>query len=217
MKHFHRVAVWDLPVRLFHWTLAALVAALWVTGEFGPLDLHLGLGPAALALVLFRLGWGVAGSRTARFGEFVRGPRGILAYLRAPAAPPLGHNPLGALSVLALLAMVGTQAATGLFTSDDIFTEGPLAHLVAAKTVSALSTLHRLGGKVLLALVGLHLAAILFYRVAKGENLVRPMLTGWKEAPPGTAGNSGGRAAPALALAALAAALVWGGLAIWGQ
>ncbi|HSV28809.1 MAG TPA: cytochrome b/b6 domain-containing protein, partial [Candidatus Omnitrophota bacterium] len=98
------IPVWDLPVRLFHWLLVALIGALWASGEFGKLDLHMLLGKAALALIVFRLAWGVAGSRTARFTDFVKGPRAIAEYLRRPYAV-VGHNPLGALSVLALLTL----------------------------------------------------------------------------------------------------------------
>lgn len=205
-------AVWDLPVRLFHWLLVALVAALWASGEFGKLDLHMTLGKAALALILFRLAWGFAGSRTARFTQFVKGPRAIADYLRRPF-PILGHNPLGALSVLALLALAFAQAVSGLFTSDDIFTEGPLTHLASGKAVSLLSTAHRTGFKLLLALVALHVGAIAFYRFVKKDDLVKPMITGSKEVPASLPGNQGGRLATALVLAAGSAAVVWGGIA----
>lgn len=210
------VKVWDLPVRLFHWTLVALVAALWASGEFGELDIHMQLGTGALALVLFRLAWGIVGSRTARFADFVRGPAAILAYLRTFDHGRIGHNPLGALSVLALLALVLAQAGSGLFTSDDIFTDAPLTHLVSAKTVSLMSSIHRIGFKVLLAVIGLHLAAIAYYRFVKKDDLIRPMITGRKAAPPETAENQGGNPLLALALAALAAALAWGGIAVAG-
>lgn len=210
------VKVWDLPVRLFHWLLVALVAALWASGEFGGLDIHMRLGAGALALVLFRLAWGVAGSRTARFAQFVRGPAAILAHLRGAVPARVGHNPLGALSVLLLLALVLAQAASGLFTSDDILTEGPLARFASADMVSLLSTVHRIGFKLLLAAVGLHLAAIAFYRLVKKENLVKPMITGSAPAPDGAEENSGGSPAVALLLAAASAAVVWGGLAAAG-
>mgnify|MGYP000874986996 CR=1 FL=1 len=210
------VKVWDLPVRLFHWTLVAVIAALWASGEFGKLDIHMQLGAGALALVAFRLAWGVVGSRTARFADFIRGPGAVLAHLRGALPARVGHNPLGALSVLLLLTLVLAQGVTGLFTSDDIMTEGPLAQFVSAKTVSLLSTVHRVGFKVLLAAIGLHLAAIAFYRLAKRENLLTPMITGTTSAPEGVDGNSGGNPLTALLLAAAAAALVWGGLALVG-
>lgn len=210
------VKVWDLPVRLFHWTLVAVIAALWASGEFGKLDIHMQLGAGALALVAFRLAWGVAGSRTARFADFIRGPGTVLAHLRGALPPRVGHNPLGALSVVLLLTLVLAQAVTGMFTSDDIMTEGPLAQFASAETVSLLSTVHRVGFKVLLAAIGLHLAAIAFYRLIKRENLLTPMVTGKTSAPEGVDGNSGGNPLVALLLAAAAAALVWGGLALVG-
>lgn len=207
-----RIPVWDLPTRLFHWLLVALIVTLWASGEFGKLDLHMLLGKAALTLLVFRLMWGFAGSRTARFADFVKGPARVLAYLRAPW-PVLGHNPLGAFSVLALLGLALIQGASGLFTSDDIFTEGPLVALVSGKTVSLLSSVHRIGFKVLMALAALHVGAIVFYRFVKNDNLVLPMITGTKRAKPGLEGNSGGNLPVALALLALSAGIVWGGVA----
>lgn len=210
--HSTRIPVWDLPVRLFHWLLVALMVALWASGEFGKLDLHMLLGKAALTLLLFRLMWGFAGSRTARFTSFVKGPGRILAYLRTPM-PVLGHNPLGALSVLALLTLALTQGMSGLFTTDDIFTEGPLVALVSSKTAALLSSVHRIGFKVLMALVAVHVGAILYYRIVKRDNLVLPMITGTKTAKPGLSGNDGGNPLVAVVLLAVSAAIVWGGIA----
>jgi cytochrome b len=208
--------VWDAPVRLFHWTLAFLVALLWATGQWGKLDIHMALGVWALVLVLFRLAWGVAGSETARFTHFVKGPGAILDYLaaaRAGAVRSIGHNPLGALSVLALLAVVGVQAASGLFTTDDIFTDGPLVQLASSKTVALLSTVHRIGGKVILALVAVHVAAVAFYTLVKKDDLLRAMITGTKQVPAGVGGIRFASSWLAAALFAAACALVWGGLA----
>jgi cytochrome b len=174
----HRIRVWDLPTRLFHWTLAALVVGSFVTVKTGAMVWHERLGCAALALVLFRVAWGFAGGRYARFASFVRGPGAVLGYLRAAVPPSPGHNPLGALSVLGLLAVVGFQAGSGLFTNDDIAFEGPLAKHVSGATSSLLTTLHRLNEKVIIALVALHLAAILYYRFGKKKDLVGPMLGG---------------------------------------
>lgn len=215
-----RVKVWDLPIRLFHWVLVALVAALWLSGELGHLDRHMLLGEIVLALLIFRLAWGVAGSPTARFSHFVRGPGAALAYLRAArsgAVRSIGHNPLGAYSVLALLALLLVQAVSGLFTSDDIFTEGPLAHLASAETVSLLSTIHRAGFKVLLAFIGLHLAAVVFYRVVKKDDLVRAMITGTKEVPTGVEGIRFRNPLLALVLLLVAGAVVWGVVAAFGN
>lgn len=211
------VRVWDLPIRLFHWALAALLAGLWLSGELGKLDHHMTMGSAVLALLLFRLSWGVAGSTTARFGHFVKGPRAIMDHLRGSGRTLIGHNPLGALSVMAMLAVLAVQAVSGLFTSDDIITDGPLAHLVSSTTVSQASTVHRIGFYVLQGLIAAHLAAIAFYRFGKKDDLVTPMVTGNKRVPAKVQGTSGGNLAVALALAIGSAALVWGGLAIWGR
>lgn len=216
----NHVKVWDQPVRLFHWLLVALVSVLWVSGQLGKLDLHMLLGVWALVLLAFRWIWGVVGSPTARFGQFVRGPGAIVAYLTAArngAVRSVGHNPLGALSVLALLGLLTVQALSGLFTSDDIFTDGPLVHLAGSKMVSWLSTVHRIGGKLLLALVGVHLGAVLFYTLVKKDDMVRAMVTGTKQVPAGVEGIR--YASPLLAVAVLAvsAATVWGVLALYGK
>ncbi|CAA7612834.1 cytochrome b/b6 domain-containing protein [Magnetospirillum sp. UT-4] len=210
------VKVWDIPTRVFHWLLVALVVALAVTGQTGALGWHLVLGPAVLVLVLFRLAWGLMGSETSRFPHFLRRPADILAYVRAArtgAVRSVGHNPLGGLNVVAMLLLLLAQAATGLFASDDILTEGPLAHLVTAATVKAMTGLHHLGFKLLLVLVGLHLAAVAFYRFAKKDDMVSAMVTGRKRVPSGIAGIRFVNPLWALAILAAFAALVWGGLA----
>jgi cytochrome b len=209
------VKVWDQPIRLFHWALVALVATLWATGEFGALDIHMKLGVWALALLVFRWGWGIIGSPTARFTHFVRGPAAIRDYLRAArsgAVRSVGHNPLGALSVLALLGVLTAQAATGLFTTDDIVSNGPLVSKVSSKTATLLSTLHRTGGKVILALVAVHLGAVVFYTLVKNDDMIRAMITGTKRVPRGVDGIRYAHPVLALGVAAAACALVWGGL-----
>lgn len=187
------VRVWDLPTRLFHWLLVILVSVNLYTGFLGGLremNLHMQSGYAILALVLFRLLWGVIGSARSRFGDFVRGPRAVLAYarglMRGQGSESVGHNPLGGWSVMALLLVLAVQATTGLFSNDDIFTEGPLAKLVSKATSDMLTSVHDAGVRVLIALIVLHLAAVAFYWLAKGQNLIRPMITGRKrpgEAP----------------------------------
>jgi cytochrome b len=178
------VRVWDLPTRLFHWTLAALVVFSVVTANIGGnwIQWHFYSGYAILTLIAFRLVWGFAGGRYARFSSFLFGPSAILAALRnSPGAPrTLGHNPLGSLSVFALLASVGLQAAIGLFANDDIASEGPLAKFVSNALSDRLTSLHHLNANIIYALVALHLLAILFYLLRRRENLVRPMLTGDK-------------------------------------
>ncbi|MFH0933663.1 MAG: cytochrome b/b6 domain-containing protein [Pseudomonadota bacterium] len=179
--------VWDLPIRLFHWTLLGLVVACWRTaGGDGDIDWHMRCGYAVLALLLFRLVWGVLGSTTARFASFVASPRAVLEYLSSARRNDMlhiGHNPAGGWMVLALLAMLLAISLTGLFANDDIMSEGPLAHHVS-KGMSDLATAwHEHGFHALLALVALHVAAIVFYLLVKKENLVRPMLTGVKRLP----------------------------------
>ena len=181
------INVWDLPTRLFHWTLALLVAFQWASAEIGGflMDYHLLSGYAILGLVLFRVVWGLIGSHHARFANFLRGIEPTLAYaraLRANTAPRyLGHNPLGGWMVLALLGMLALQIATGLFASDDAITKGPLMHLVSEQISQILTLIHKGSFAVLMALVGLHVAAILAHRLFKGENLARAMVTGYKE------------------------------------
>lgn len=181
-----KVRIWDLPTRVFHWLLVVCVVGLVVSGQIGGLAMqwHFRLGYGVLALLLFRLLWGFVGGRWSRFVVFVRSPGVVLRYLRGQGTPDMeaGHNPLGALSVLGLLAVGLVQVSTGLFSDDEIFNSGPLAHLVSSDWVSLASWVHTEVSKVvLIALVLLHVAAIVYYRVAKRRDLVRPMLTGDKE------------------------------------
>lgn len=174
------VAVWDLPTRLFHWLLVALIAFSWWSAEEGRTEWHLWSGYAILTLLLFRLMWGFVGSSTARFSNFIRGPRAVLGYVRdAGSWSGIGHNPLGALSVVALLALVAFQVATGLINSDDDgLVQGPLALLVSFDISEAANDLHKQAFNILLAFIGLHVAAILFYRLALGKRLMAPMISG---------------------------------------
>ena len=175
------VRVWDLPTRLFHWSLVVLVGCSVVTAKVGGLwlDWHMRSGYAILALIVFRLLWGIAGSRHARLAHFVRGPRVVLDYLRGRHLHDgAGHNPLGALSVVAILAVLLVQAGTGLFSNDGSFTEGPLARLVSRATGELLSSIHRWGEPAVYGIAALHLAAIAYYFVVRREDLVGPMITG---------------------------------------
>lgn len=183
------VKVWDAPVRLFHWLLVALVTVSVSTGYIGGnlMRWHVWSGCTILALLIFRLLWGFAGSTTARFAHFVRGPRAALGYARGllartPSHTP-GHNPLGGWMVLLLLASAALQAGTGLFSNDDIATEGPLYDKVSKATSDAISAVHQANAAVLLVLIGLHVAAVLYYLWYKRENLLRPMITGLKRMP----------------------------------
>lgn len=173
-----RIAVWDLPTRLFHWVLVVLIALSWWSAEKHLYDLHLWLGVAVVTLILFRLLWGLFGSSTARFVNFVRGPAAIRDYLGGKWRG-IGHNPLGALSVIALLAMVAIQTGMGLFASDeDGLLLGPLSGFLSPSASEEMAELHEDFFDILLVFIGIHIAAVLFYWVAKKQNLIGPMITG---------------------------------------
>lgn len=175
--------IWDLPVRLFHWVLVALLIALWITGEKGILDWHMRIGQTVLVLVVFRIVWGFIGSDTARFTRFIKGPGAVIAYLRGLSPPYVGHNPAGAGMVVALLAVVLAQAMGGLVTTDDITENGPFNHLVSSSLAGDVSSLHRKGIWLIVGLSAIHIAANLFYTFVKKDNLIHPMLTGNKDLP----------------------------------
>jgi cytochrome b len=202
-----RVVLWDAPVRLFHWALAALVVFSFTTGKVGGgwLEWHMRSGYAILALLAFRLAWGVVGSETARFASFLRGPRVTLAHARAlmsrkdhPVA--FGHTPTGGWMIVVMLAILAVQAASGLFVDDDIATQGPLAVKVSNAFVAKMSALHSYNQWAVAVAVALHVAAIAFYQGYLGANLIGPMVHG-------RAQGHAPRAAPKLAPAWLAALL----------
>lgn len=204
------VRVWDIPVRLFHWLLVLSITGLFITANLGGnwMEWHKKMGFFTLGLVTFRIVWGFIGSYHARFSSFVRGPAAVIAYARGlgksranfgaelgveldaqpssqPNAKPnnkhfLGHNPMGALSVLALLASIAFQAVTGLYANDDILLEGPYASAVSKQLSDQITNLHKINSDVLIALIVLHLAAIIFYTIYKKEALVKAMITGEK-------------------------------------
>jgi cytochrome b len=181
------VRVWDLPVRLFHWALVALLGYSWWSGEHHDMDWHRLSGYTILALIVFRLYWGVVGSRTARFTQFLRGPRTAFAYLgklgRRPYQAADGHNPIGGWSVVLMLAALSVMVLAGLFSVDvDGLESGPLADYVSFDTGRWAAGVHHLTFNVLLALVALHVAAILFYLVGLRHNLITPMLHGRRRA-----------------------------------
>lgn len=177
-----RIRLWDLPLRLFHWSLVAAFLGAVVTGKLGGswMDLHAKAGLTIVGLVVFRVMWGLFGSTHARFAHFAPTPAKLIACLRG-RWKGVGHNPLGALSVFALLGLLAVQAATGLFSHDDIAFSGPLFGMVDEAWANRLMSLHRQFANVLLAFVGLHVAAIAFYVFVKKAGLVKPMVTGWKE------------------------------------
>lgn len=201
MHDIRRIRVWDLPTRLFHWSLALLVVAAIVTGKAGGnlMDWHGRIGLAIVGLVAFRLVWGLLGSTYARFASFFPTPARLAAYLRGEWRQP-GHNPLGALSVFALLALIAFQVGSGLVANDDIAFRGPLFELAGKALSDRLTGLHKDSTNLLFALIALHVAAIVWYARVRRENLVKPMLTGWQETPHGRPATGGGPAALAVAL-----------------
>jgi cytochrome b len=212
------VRVWDLPTRIFHWALAAAVIGLVITGKVGgnALSWHMRFGLLVLALLGFRLVWGLVGGRWSRFASFVRAPGTVLRYLRGDHRPgdhfEVGHNPLGAFSVLALITALLVQVATGLVADDEIATTGPLNRFVATASGLAATAWHKGWGQwLILALVGLHIAAIVVYRL-RGSNLVRPMITGDKALPPDVPPSTDSTATRALAAVLL---LVFAAVAVW--
>ncbi len=215
-ENLQPVKVWDLPTRLFHWTLVALMIAQWLTAQSsGAMDYHLWGGYAVLTLVLFRLIWGVVGSETARFGAFVRVPGAALDYvkalLRGETPLYLGHNPMGGWSIVAMLVLLLIQAGTGLFANDDILIEGPLYSWVSKGVSDWLTTIHKLNFNLLLAVIAVHISAVLFYLLVKRENLIHPMLSGRKHLSSEQIDAAPRMVSPWLGLAALAVA----SLAVW--
>lgn len=211
-----KVRVWDLPTRLFHWLLAAAVAGAWFTGDTGGnwLVWHGRIGLFIVGLISFRLAWGLVGSTHARFSSFLPTPAALCAYLSGRWRG-LGHNPLGALSVLGLLALAAVQAASGLWAlNDDTGYAGPLHPLVSVRTGELATWLHHRALDLLLPLAGLHVAAVLFHGAVKKDNLVWPMITGDKEVEAGEPARGGGWRAVAFALA-LAAAATWSASGAW--
>ena len=172
-----KVRVWDWPVRLLHWGLVVCIALSWWSREdLGPL--HERTGYVVIGILVARLLWGFVGTHYARFAQFVRAPQATIAYARAAlkgkAPRYLGHNPLGAWMVLALLATLGLLGLTGwLYTTDMFWGYGWLADL------------HQALAWLLLALVALHIAGMLWTSRAHRENLVRAMFTGRKAAARG--------------------------------
>jgi cytochrome b len=170
--------LWDLPVRLFHWSLPVLLLTAWLSAEFDALDIHEWCGYTVLVLVSFRIVWGFIGSRHARFSDFLRSPAAAIRYLRGREPEREGHNPAGAWSVLAMLALLLAQGVTGLFNSDDVGFSGPLVHALDDDLVDTLAAWHEVNFNLLLALVALHVGTVLFYLLRRKRNLIRPMLDG---------------------------------------
>ncbi|GAB2905622.1 cytochrome b/b6 domain-containing protein [Uliginosibacterium flavum] len=214
-KKTRRIKLWDLPLRLFHWALLICVAGAIASIEIGEnVEVHQYFGYAILSLLIFRVIWGVVGGSHARFVSFIRGPGTVLDYLKRMKehkGPSIGHNPLGALSVLGMLAALFVQATSGLFLTDEIMFEAPLFKYISGATASLLAEIHEINAAIIFTLIGLHLAAILFYRFIKRENLITPMVTGNKEVPAELPDQdaSGGSAWLGLLVFGVAAGTVW--------
>jgi cytochrome b len=213
------VRVWDLPTRVFHWVLAACVIGSVATAKVGgnAMAWHLRLGYVVFTLLAFRFAWGWMGGHWSRFRHFIYGPSTVLRYLRGQSRSDeyldVGHSPLGALSVFALLALLAMQVATGLFADDEISTTGPLIKFVSAATSALFTTWHTTFGQwLVITLVVVHVAVVVFYLLEKKRNLVRPMIVGDKHLPawvPPSADHWRVRAAAIVLLAACAAAVAW--------
>ena len=213
------VRVWDLPTRLFHWALAVCVVASIVTAHVGgnAMVWHFRIGYAVFTLLVFRLVWGFTGGRWSRFASFVRAPKTTLRYLRGQTRPEehldVGHNPLGAWSVIGLVGILAVQVGTGLIADDEIASAGPLNKFVSGKTSSVASSWHAdIGQWLIVAMVALHVAAILFYLLKKKDNLVQPMISGDKPLPagvPASVDTARSRGLAALLVAACAVVVAW--------
>lgn len=213
-----KVRVWDLPTRVFHWALVASVMGLVTTAQFGgdAMAWHFRFGYAVLSLLLFRIVWGVLGGRWSRFASFIYSPATVFRYLKGQGLPEhsIGHNPLGAASVFALLGFLLIQVATGLVSDDEIATTGPFAKFASATVVNTATFYHKNVGKlILIGLVLLHVGAILFYLFKKGENLVHPMIRGDKETMFATQSSRDDALSRTLAAAVFLACVA---LVVWG-
>jgi cytochrome b len=204
------VRVWDAPIRLFHWLVAVLVAAAYVTWRLNWMVWHGRVGDVLLALLLFRLLWGFFGSETARFSRFLTSPRAAVQHLASALVREpdrqVGHNPAGGWMVFFLLVLLLAETLTGLYVANDIADVGPLTGIVPAPVANAISDAHSIVWDILLAAIVLHVLAIIAYAAVKGQNLLLPMVTGTKVLPASVR-------PPSIASPALAAFLLAGSAA----
>lgn len=215
MDSAQKILIWDLPTRVFHWLLAICFAGAWISHEMelAGFRIHTFFGYAILTLVLWRLGWGVLGTRYARFSSFVRGPRAVFRYLggnpgqdRSTAA---GHNPAGGWAILAMLGLLAAQAGSGLGNGGELLMEGPWYHALSETYRDLAHEVHEVGFNLLLVMVGLHLGAVTFYQLRYGRKLISAMLTGRADAGPGAREIDSHGLLRALALLVLCAGAVW--------
>ena len=213
------VRVWDLPTRLFHWMLAAAVSGSLICAKIGggAMAWHFWFGYTVFALIAFRTLWGLVGGRWSRFASFIYAPGTVLRYLRghsrADEHVDVGHSPLGSFSVFALLSVLAAQVATGLVADDEIATVGPLNRLVNSDLALSATSWHKSFGQwAVFGLIGLHIAAIVYYVLIKKRILVRPMISGDKALPLGTPVSADGFGSRAFAVVL---ALLCGAVVTW--
>ncbi|WP_296990093.1 cytochrome b/b6 domain-containing protein [Thalassospira sp. UBA1131] len=221
-----KVKLWDFPVRLFHWALVVAIVTAWWTNRQVMIDIHAIAGYSVLALVIFRIIWGFVGSSNARFADFLTGPRHVIGYLgKLPKGSTseltyTGHNPAGGWMVLVMILLVGVQAVSGLFASEDtfLFFDGPLVAYVSSDFASTMNWIHHTNINLIYAAVGLHVFAALFYLVVKRENLIRAIVIGTRRVPAELAGRFANIrfASPVLGIVILivCALVVWGGVTL---
>ncbi|QWE04086.1 cytochrome b/b6 domain-containing protein [Polynucleobacter sp. JS-JIR-II-50] len=180
------IRVWDLPIRLFHWLLVVCIAGSFVTINLGDefIQWHAYFGYSILTLLIFRIIWGFVGSTHARFASFLPTKKAIFDYLSGSSPHVLGHNPIGAISVFALIFVLCVQVLTGLFVDDEVSFQGPLAKYVSGSISSFLSEIHEGNQVVIYTLIAIHISAIWYYKKFKSENLIKPMISGDKEIDP---------------------------------
>lgn len=177
------VAVWDIWIRIFHWTLVALIGFSWLSAELGGnwMIWHTQAGFVTAGLIIFRLIWGLAGSWSARFSHFIRSPKQIISYLKGEdKTEHLSHNPLGALGVVAILLLIALQVVTGLFSNDDIFIEGPFAYLVSYETSLDITEIHETLFNLLMLILAMHIGAVIYHQKIRKEPLIQSMFHGRK-------------------------------------
>lgn len=184
-KQTSKIKVWDIYIRTFHWLLLICILVSFISFRLDEMDIHFISGHCVLALLIFRVIWGVIGSRTALFHTFIKGPGAVLNYVKNPNSGTfkgmIGHSPIAALSVIAMLGIISLQVATGLISDDEILLQGPLAKYVSGEMSYQATTYHGINAKLIVGLIVLHLAAIAFYRFIKKDDIVKPMVTGQKE------------------------------------
>lgn len=178
----HKSLIWDIYTRIFHWLLVVCIGLQWLTADLGGdwLQWHARIGYVTLALIVFRIIWGIAGTTYARFISFLPRPKAIKEHLQGKKTVYLSHNPVGAIMVFALILIILAQGISGLFTTDDIFFDGPLRGLLGSEWQQLADSIHHESFSLLKVLVALHIAAAFYYLWVKKQNLIVPMITGYK-------------------------------------